>query len=60
MTTSRRELLTAGIAVAGVAVTPELIHAQEHDHDHHHDHDHNHQAVPSDPAPRVKALESLL
>jgi len=29
-----------------------------HPHDHHHDHDH--QAVPSDPALRVKALESLL
>lgn len=27
---------------------------------HHHDHDHEHQAVPSDPALRVKALESLL
>lgn len=29
-------------------------------HDHDHDHDHSHQAVPSDPALRVKALESLL
>ena len=27
---------------------------------HDHDHDHSHQAVPSDPALRVKALESLL
>src|SRR5271170_3532062 len=27
---------------------------------HHHDHDHDHQVVPSDPALRVKALESLL
>jgi len=27
---------------------------------HHHDHGHEHQAVPSDPALRVKALESLL
>jgi nitrile hydratase len=27
---------------------------------HDHDHDHDHQAVPSDPALRVKALESLL
>jgi nitrile hydratase len=58
MTTSRRELLTAGLAVAGVAVTPELTRAQEHDHGDHHEHDH--QAVPSDPALRVKALESLL
>jgi len=29
-------------------------------HDHDHDHDRDHQAVPSDPALRVKALESLL
>jgi nitrile hydratase subunit alpha len=51
MTTSRRELLTAA---AGVVVGPDLVHAQAHDHDH------DHQAVPSDPALRVKALESLL
>jgi nitrile hydratase len=56
MTTSRRELLTAGLAAAGVAMTPELAHTQEHDHGHGHDH----QTVPSDPALRVKALESLL
>jgi nitrile hydratase len=32
-----------------------------HGHDHHHDHDHpEHSDVPSDPALRVKALESLL
>jgi nitrile hydratase len=31
-----------------------------HDHDHDHDPDHDHQAAPSDPALRVKALESLL
>ena len=33
-----------------------------HDQGHHpgHDHDHDHQVVPSDPALRVKALESLL
>ena len=29
-------------------------------HEHHHGHDHAHQAVPSDPALRTKALESLL
>ena len=59
MTTTRRDLLTAALtAAAGAAVTPDLAHAQEHDHDH--DHDHDHQAVPSDPALRVKALESLL
>jgi nitrile hydratase subunit alpha len=56
MTTSRRELLTAGLAAAGVVVGPEFAHAQEHDHDH----DHDHQTVPSDPVLRVKALESLL
>ena len=33
-------------------MTPELSHAHEHEHEH--------QAVPSDPALRVKALESLL
>jgi nitrile hydratase subunit alpha len=56
MTTSRRELLTAGLAAAGGVVGPDLAHAVAHDHDH----DHDHQAVPSDPALRVKALESLL
>jgi nitrile hydratase len=37
-------------------------HHHDHDHGHHHDHDqhHDHQVVPSDPALRVKALESLL
>jgi hypothetical protein len=33
-------------------MTPDLTHA------HQHEHDHEHQAVPSDPALRVKALES--
>src|SRR5215471_13469360 len=33
---------------------------RHHDHDRDHDHDHGHQAVPSDVALRVKALESLL
>jgi nitrile hydratase subunit alpha len=33
-----------------------MANAQNHDHDH----DHDHQAIPSDPALRVKALESLL
>jgi nitrile hydratase len=51
MNTTRRDLLaTALTAAAGAAVTTDL--AQGHDHDH--------QAVPSDPALRVKALESLL
>jgi len=56
MTTTRRDFLTAAVTAAGAAVTPELARAQEHDHDHGHDH----QVVPSDPALRVKALESLL
>src|SRR5437879_4345526 len=56
MTTTRRDFLTAAVTAAGAAVTPDLARAQEHDHDH----DHDHQVVPSDPALRVKALESLL
>jgi nitrile hydratase subunit alpha len=52
MTTTRRDFLTAAVTAAGAAVTSDLAHAQEHDHDH--------QVVPSDPALRVKALESLL
>jgi nitrile hydratase len=56
MTTTRRDFLTAAVTAAGAAVTPDLAHVQEHDHDH----DHDHQVVPSDPALRVKALESLL
>jgi nitrile hydratase len=52
MTTTRRDLLTP----SGAA--PDLAQPQEHEHEHEHGHDH--QAVPSDPALRVKALESLL
>src|SRR5712691_7445186 len=48
MSTTRRGF----IAAAGAAATPNPGHAQDHDHDH--------QAVPSDPALRTKALESLL
>lgn len=51
MDTTRRGFL----AVAGAAVAGDAVQAQDHDHD-----DHAHQAVPSDPALRVKALESLL
>jgi nitrile hydratase len=58
MTTTRRDFLTAAATAAGAAVTPDLARAQDHNHDH--DHDHDHQLVPSDPALRVKALESLL
>ena len=57
MTTTRRDLLTAALtATAAAAVTPSSASARQHDHDH----DHDHQAVPPDPALRVKALESLL
>jgi nitrile hydratase len=53
MTTNRRDVLTAALtAAAGASVTGDLGHAQAHDHDH--------STVPSDPALRVKALESLL
>jgi nitrile hydratase len=59
MTTSRRDLLTTALsAAAGAAVTPTSARAPGADHDQTHDHDH--QDVPSDPALRVKALESLL
>jgi len=57
MTTTRRDLLTAALTAAGAAAVPDLAGAEEH---HDHDHDHAHQVVPSDPALRVKALESLL
>src|ERR1700687_2316683 len=50
MTTNRRDFLSAAVTAAGVALTPEFPHT----------HDHEHQAVPSDVALRVKALESLL
>jgi nitrile hydratase len=42
------------IAAAGASAGSEAVHAQDHGHDH------EHQAVPSDPALRTKALESLL
>lgn len=54
MTTTRRDFLASAVTAAGAAVTPDLAHA------HGHEHDHDHQVVPSDPALRVKALESLL
>src|SRR5258708_36606115 len=50
MPTTRRDFLTTAVTAVGAAVTPDLARAQEHDH----------QVVPSDPALRVKALESLL
>jgi nitrile hydratase subunit alpha len=52
MTTNRRDFLTSAVTAAGAALTSELPRTHTHDHDH--------QAVPSDLALRVKALESLL
>jgi nitrile hydratase len=52
MSTTRRGFLAA----AGAAAAQDMAHADDHTHDHGHDH----QVVPSDPALRVKALESLL
>lgn len=54
MTTNRRDFLAAAATAAGAAVTGDLSHSNEQGHDH------EHQAVPSDPALRVKSLESLL
>src|SRR6185295_807947 len=48
-----------GAAVGAAALVPETHAAPAHSHQDH-DHDHDHQAVPSDVALRVKALESLL
>jgi nitrile hydratase subunit alpha len=59
MTTSRRELLSAALTAAGAAVTADYVHAETHAEDRDR-HDHDHQAVPPDPALRVKALESLM
>ena len=53
--TTRRDLLTAALTTAaGIAVTASQVRAEEPDHGH------DHQTVPSDPALRVKALESLM
>ncbi len=54
MDPTRREFL----ATAGALAAQPLIGGAEAGH--HHDHHHEHQAVPSDPALRVKALETLL
>jgi len=56
MDTTRRGMLKTVVTAAGAAMSNDLAHAQEQDHGH----DHSHQAVPSDPALRVKSLESLL
>jgi nitrile hydratase len=56
VTTTRRDVLSAGLAAASAGVTPSVVHAQGQDQAH----DHDQQDVPSDPALRVKALESLM
>ncbi len=56
MDTTRRGMLKTVVTAAGAAVTNDLAHAKEQNHEH----EHTHQAVPSDPALRVKSLESLL
>ena len=58
MTTTRRELLATALTATGAAVTQRLADAQQQDQAH--DHERDHQAVPSDPALRTKALESVL
>jgi nitrile hydratase len=50
MSTSRRDFLAVAVTAAGATATHNFAHAEAHDH----------QAVPSDPALRVKSLESLL
>ena len=52
----RRGFLKHAATGAVAAAVPSSMHSQDHDHDHSHDH----QVVPSDPALRAKALESLL
>src|SRR5215469_12792161 len=54
----RRGFLKRAATGAVAAVVPSSMNSQDHDHDH--DHSHDHQVVPSDPALRTKALESLL
>src|SRR5579864_5749137 len=58
MSTTRRDVLTGALTAAGVAAAPAVAEGQGHDPDR--DHDHDHQAVPSDPALRARALESVL
>jgi len=58
MTTTRRDLLTTALTAAGAAAAPQLARSDTDAHDH--DHDSDHQALPSDPALRARALESVL
>src|SRR5215510_11603427 len=53
MDTTRRGFLASTVAASGAAVTQDLAHAAN-------EAAHDHQALPSDPALRVKSLESLL
>src|SRR6516164_5213930 len=53
MNITRRDFLTTAAGTAGAAATPDLPHSDK-------GHGHDHQVVPSDPALRAKALESLL
>ncbi len=50
MSTTRRDFLAAAVTAAGATATHDFAHSETHDH----------QVVPSDPALRVKSLESLL
>jgi nitrile hydratase subunit alpha len=52
----RRGFLKCAATGAVATAVPSSMHPQDHDHNHGHDH----QVVPSDPALRTKALESLL
>jgi nitrile hydratase len=54
MDTTRRGFLASTVAATGAAVSGDLAHGAEGEHDH------AHQALPSDPALRVRSLESLL
>jgi nitrile hydratase len=56
MDSTRRGILKSAVTAAGAAVTHDFAHAQDQDHEH----EHSHQVVPSDPALRVKSLESVL
>ncbi|HYB65026.1 MAG TPA: nitrile hydratase subunit alpha [Steroidobacteraceae bacterium] len=60
MTPTRRDLLAGALTAAGAAVAPHSGAATPADHDHDHTQGGNHQVVPSDPALRAKALESVL
>lgn len=60
MTTTRRELLTTALTAAGAVAAPQLARSDAHDHEHDDQRHADHQTVPSDPALRAKALESVL